>query len=156
MTKLILMADGGSRGNPGKAAFGVLVWTGGHFVISNSVIEASSYQTVCACDSTWSDAEYIGIATNNVAEWQGLIHGLEWIASNYELSQIHLQIVLDSKLVIEQARGKWQIKQDHLKPLASQAKEILVKIGRVEYQHIFREYNKLADALVNKVLDQVK
>ena len=155
MIKLILMADGGSRGNPGKAAFGVLVWTGGHFVVSNSVIDPQSYQTVINCDPTWSGSDYIGIATNNVAEWQGLIFGLEWIAKNYDLFQVHLQIVLDSKLVIEQARGKWQIKQDHLKPLAASAKEILAKIARVEYQHIFREYNKLADSLVNKVLDQV-
>ena len=128
--KLIIYADGGSRGNPGQAAYGALVCEG-----ETVLIEI---------------AEKIGIATNNVAEYQGLIAGLR--AANKIDPAAHIEARLDSKLVVEQMSGRWKIKNIPLAKLAMEAKKIHSP-QLITFIWIPREENYQADRLVNLALD---
>ena len=128
--KLIIYADGGSRGNPGQAAYGALVCEG-----ETVIIEI---------------AEKIGIATNNVAEYQGLIAGLR--AANKIDPAAHIEARLDSKLVVEQMSGRWKIKNIPLAKLAMEAKKIH-SLELITFTWIPREENYEADRLVNLALD---
>ncbi len=128
--KLIIYADGGSRGNPGQAAYGALVCEG-----ETVLIEI---------------AEKIGIATNNVAEYQGLIAGLR--AANKIDPAAHIEARLDSKLVVEQMSGRWKIKNIPLAKLAMEAKKIHSP-QLITFTWIPREENYQADRLVNLALD---
>ena len=128
--KLIIYADGGSRGNPGQAAYGALVCEG-----ETVLIEI---------------AEKIGIATNNVAEYQGLIAGLR--AANKIDPAAHIEARLDSKLVVEQMSGRWKIKNIPLAKLAMEAKKIHSP-ELITFTWIPREENYEADRLVNLALD---
>lgn len=130
---LIVEADGGSRGNPGPAAFGAVVRDGA----SGAVLAER--------------AEYIGHATNNVAEYRGTIAGLEQ-ARLIDPTAV-VEVRLDSKLVVEQMTGRWKIKHPQMQQLALQARGILPQ-GQVTYTWVRREMNAHADALVNEVLDQ--
>lgn len=130
---LIVEADGGSRGNPGPAAFGAVVRDG----VSGAVLAEI--------------AEYIGHATNNVAEYRGTIAGLEQ-ARLIDATAI-VEVRLDSKLVVEQMTGRWKIKHPQMQQLALQARGILPQ-GQVTYTWVRRAMNAHADALVNEVLDQ--
>lgn len=125
-------ADGGSRGNPGRAAYGAVL-----FDATTGAVIAER-------------AETIGIATNNVAEYSGLIAGLE-------LYQEHapgaaLEVRMDSKLVIEQMSGRWKIKHPDMKPLALRANRLAPSGTR--YVWIPREQNTYADRILNRALDQ--
>ena len=128
--ELIIYADGGSRGNPGQAAYGALVCEG-----ETVLIEI---------------AEKIGIATNNVAEYQGLIAGLR--AANKIDPAAHIEARLDSKLVVEQMSGRWKIKNIPLAKLAMEAKKIHSP-QLITFIWIPREENYQADRLVNLALD---
>jgi len=128
--ELIIYADGGSRGNPGPAAYGALVCEG-----ETVLIEI---------------AEKIGIATNNVAEYQGLIAGLR--AANKIDPAAHIEARLDSKLVVEQMSGRWKIKNIPLAKLAMEAKKIHSP-ELITFTWIPREENYEADRLVNLALD---
>lgn len=128
--KLIIYADGGSRGNPGQAAYGALVCEG-----ETVLIEI---------------AEKIGIATNNVAEYQGLIAGIR--AANKIDSNAQIEARLDSKLVVEQMSGRWKIKNIPLAKLAMEAKKIHPP-QLITFTWIPREENYEADRLVNLALD---
>ena len=128
--KLIIYADGGSRGNPGQAAYGALVCEG-----ETVLIEI---------------AEKIGIATNNVAEYQGLIAGLR--AAHKIDPAAHIEARLDSKLVVEQMSGRWKIKNIPLAKLAMEAKKIHSP-QLITFTWIPREENYQADRLVNLALD---
>lgn len=129
---LIVEADGGSRGNPGPAAFGAVVRDG---ATGELLVEV---------------AEFIGDATNNVAEYRGAIAGItEALAVDATAT---ISVNLDSKLVVEQMSGRWKIKNAQLQQLALAAKA-LVPADRVTYTWIPRERNAAADALVNSVLD---
>lgn len=130
--RVVVEADGGARGNPGKAGYG-------------AVVRDASTGTVLA--ERW---EALGIATNNVAEYSGLIAGLEAAA---ELGATHVDVKMDSKLVIEQMSGRWQIKHPGLRPLAAKAAALMRGFDSVGYQWIPREQNKTADALANKAMD---
>lgn len=126
-----LFADGGSRGNPGPAAGGaVLVDPDG------SVLEEVG--------------QYLGTATNNVAEWTALIIGLE-AAANRGIRR--LAVRLDSELVVKQLRGEYRVKHVDLQPLHRRALALLRRFEHVDVRHVPRKQNKLADALVNHVLD---
>lgn len=129
---LVVEADGGSRGNPGPAAYGTVVRDG----ISGEVLVEV--------------AEYLGTATNNVAEYRGLIAGLEQ-AKALDPSAL-VEARLDSKLVVEQMSGRWKIKHADMRELALAARSILPP-GQVSYTWVPREANGLADALVNEMLD---
>lgn len=129
---LIVEADGGSRGNPGPAAFGAVVRDG----VSGAVLAEI--------------AEFIGHATNNVAEYRGTIAGLEQ-ARDIDATAV-VEVRLDSKLVVEQMTGRWKIKHPQMQQLALRARGILPQ-GQVTYTWVRREMNTRADALVNEILD---
>ncbi|MEV5748698.1 bifunctional RNase H/acid phosphatase [Actinoallomurus sp. NPDC052308] len=131
--KLIVEADGGSRGNPGPAGYG-------------SVVRDALTGQVLA-----ERAESLGVATNNVAEYRGLIAGLEAAA---ELSSdADVEVRMDSKLVVEQMSGRWKIKHPDMKPLALQAQRLASRLRSVRYTWIPRERNKHADRLANEAMD---
>ena len=130
--RLRVEADGGSRGNPGPAAYGALVRDGvtGH-VLAESAAE-------------------IGVATNNVAEYRGLIAGLR--AARALDPEAIVEVYLDSKLLVEQMMGRWKIKHENMRTLALEAREVF-PASQVSYQWIPREENRDADRLVNAALD---
>ena len=130
--RLIVEADGGSRGNPGPAAYGTVVR------------DAESGDVLA------ERAEFIGTASNNVAEYRGLIAGLT--AARELDPKAHVQARLDSKLVVEQMSGRWKIKHPSMIPLALEAKQLLPP-AQVTYEWVPRERNKHADRLANEALD---
>ena len=125
-------ADGGSRGNPGPAGYGAVV------------LEPSDGSVLAEA------AEAIGRATNNVAEYRGLIAGLD---AALAVGATHVDVRMDSKLVVEQMSGRWQIKHPDMKPLALQAKQLVRQFERVTFSWIPRERNKHADRLANEAMD---
>ncbi|MFF1872488.1 bifunctional RNase H/acid phosphatase [Kitasatospora herbaricolor] len=133
--RFIVEADGGSRGNPGPAGYGAVVRDGDTGLI---IAEA---------------AEFIGHATNNVAEYKGLIAGLR--AAREIDPGAEVDVRMDSKLVVEQMSGRWKIKHPDMQPLAAEAKTVLPR-GQVRYTWIPRERNKDADRLANEAMDAGK
>lgn len=125
-------ADGGSRGNPGPAGYG-------------AVVRDSETGEVLA-----ERSESLGTATNNVAEYQGLIAGLTAAA---ELGAAEVDVRMDSKLVVEQMCGRWQIKHPGLRPLAAQAAGLVGRFAAVRFAWIPRDQNRHADALANAAMD---
>ncbi|MFF1557101.1 bifunctional RNase H/acid phosphatase [Streptomyces sp. NPDC058279] len=135
LVRFVVEADGGSRGNPGPAGYGAVV------------LDPASGETLA------ERAEYIGVATNNVAEYKGLIAGLK---AARELAPDAVVLVrMDSKLVVEQMSGRWKIKHPDMKPLATEAATILPR-AQVTYEWIPRERNKHADRLANEAMDAGK
>ncbi|WP_055715954.1 bifunctional RNase H/acid phosphatase [Streptomyces torulosus] len=135
MREFIVEADGGSRGNPGPAGYGSVVLDG---ATGEPLVEA---------------AEYIGVATNNVAEYRGLIAGLK---AAYALDPTAtVRVRMDSKLVVEQMSGRWKIKHPDMKPLAAEALRVYAP-GHVTYEWIPRDQNKHADRLANEAMDAGK
>jgi probable phosphoglycerate mutase len=132
VTHFIIEADGASRGNPGHASYGAVI------------LNANTGDVVA------ERAAVLGHATNNVAEYSGLIAGLEVIASLDP--QAIVEVRMDSKLVVEQMSGRWQIKSPDMRTLAMRAREIL-PFQNVTYTWIPRNDNKAADALANEALD---
>ncbi|WP_333740842.1 bifunctional RNase H/acid phosphatase [Streptomyces sp. IBSBF 2806] len=135
MREFIVEADGGSRGNPGPAGYGSVV------------IDAATGETLA------ERAEYIGVATNNVAEYRGLVAGLR--AARELDPSAKVRVRMDSKLVVEQMSGRWKIKHPDMKPLAAEAARVL-PAGQVAYEWIPREQNKHADRLANEAMDAGK
>jgi ribonuclease H / adenosylcobalamin/alpha-ribazole phosphatase len=126
-----LYTDGGARGNPGPAA-------------SAFVLEAE--------DGTVLDArgEAIGMATNNVAEYQALVAGLRRAV---EAGVTALEVISDSELLVKQMRGEYRVKNPALKELSLEAARLARELGPVTYTAVRREHNELADRLVNEALD---
>ena len=129
--KARLSTDGGSRGNPGPAAYAY-------------VLEAE--------DGTVLDArgEAIGVATNNVAEYRALVEGLRRAA---ETGIKELEVVSDSELLVKQMRGEYRVKNRALRELSLEAARFARELDRVSYSAVPREQNELADRLVNEALD---
>ena len=132
--ELLLYCDGGSRGNPGPSAVGAVV-----FDATTDPLELLA-----------SVSEYIGVTTNNVAEYQALISGLEAVA---DLHARVMRVRADSMLMIKQLRGEWRVKHENMKPLYAEARALLAAYDVVDLQHVRRELNTQADALVNEALD---
>ncbi|QIY55255.1 bifunctional RNase H/acid phosphatase [Streptomyces sp. RPA4-5] len=132
---LIVEADGGSRGNPGPAGYGAVV------------LDPETGEALAEA------AEFIGTATNNVAEYKGLVAGLR--AAHALDPQACVQVRMDSKLVVEQMSGRWQIKHPDMKPLAAEARSVF-PAGQVTYEWIPRAQNKHADRLANEAMDAGK
>jgi ribonuclease H / adenosylcobalamin/alpha-ribazole phosphatase len=129
--KAVLWTDGGSRGNPGPAAYAF-------------VIEAENGTVLDA------HGEAIGTATNNVAEYSALVAGLRRAA---ELGVSELELRSDSELLVKQMRGEYRVKNRDLQELFLDASRAAREVGRVTYTHVRREHNELADRLVNEALD---
>ncbi|MCW2729734.1 MAG: Phosphoglycerate mutase [Mycobacterium sp.] len=130
--KVIVEADGGSRGNPGPAGYGAVVWS-------------ANRERLLA-----ETKESIGHATNNVAEYRGLIAGLEQAA---ELGATEVAAQLDSKLVVEQMSGRWRVKHPDLIPLQQRALELARTFNSITYTWIPRAKNAHADRLANEAMD---
>ncbi|MFF5441243.1 bifunctional RNase H/acid phosphatase [Streptomyces achromogenes] len=132
MREFIVEADGGSRGNPGPAGYGAVVR------------DAATGETLTEA------AEYLGTATNNVAEYRGLLAGLRAAYALDPGARVHVR--MDSKLVVEQMSGRWKIKHPDMKPLAMEARSVYPP-DQVTYEWIPRERNKQADRLANEAMD---
>ncbi|MGQ4386883.1 bifunctional RNase H/acid phosphatase [Streptomyces sp. SAS_270] len=135
MREFIVEADGGSRGNPGPAGYGSVV------------IDAATGETLMEA------AEYLGVVTNNVAEYRGLVAGLK--AARELDPTASIRVRMDSKLVVEQMSGRWQIKHPDMKPLAAEAASVFPR-SQVTYEWIPRAQNKHADRLANEAMDAGK
>jgi ribonuclease HI len=128
----VLYFDGCSKGNPGPSGSGAMI------------------------QGCWSDSEYVGITTNNVAEYKGLILGLKEVCMNYKHFK-NLTIKGDSMLVINHMTGKYKVKAPHLIPLYNQAKELTKELSQtmnLEFLYVPREQNKEADSLANDALKE--
>jgi ribonuclease HI len=132
--ELTLYCDGGSRGNPGPAAIGAVVFD----------------STVDPPQLLASVSETIGVTTNNVAEYKALIAGLEAVA---HLHGRVIHVRADSLLVINQLRGRWKVKHENMRPLHTRARALLSAYEVVDLEHVPRAENTAADALVNAALD---
>ncbi|PTR32103.1 putative phosphoglycerate mutase [Rhodococcus sp. OK519] len=130
--RVVVEADGGSRGNPGPAGYGAVVFDAGR---SRVLAERR---------------EFLGVATNNVAEYRGLIAGL---TAARELGAHEVDVRMDSKLVVEQMSGRWKIKHPDMIPLAQRAQELAGGFARVTYTWIPRAENSDADRLANQAMD---
>jgi ribonuclease HI len=124
--------DGGARGNPGPAGVGV--------VIQDTAQETYLHEA----------GYFLGEATNNVAEYQGLIKGLEMAG---KLGAKRILVVSDSELMVKQINGQYRVKAENLKPLYQQAVGLLGRFGKWEMTHTRRENNRLADQLANRAMD---
>ena len=132
--KAILYADGGARGNPGPAGSGaVLLDAEGHVIAELT--------------------KFLGVTTNNVAEYTALIIGLEE-AKRRGVDDIDVR--MDSKLVVEQMNGRWKVKHPNMKPLALRAGELWATFPRRSIVHVPREDNPIADALSNRAIDEAR
>jgi ribonuclease HI len=125
--------DGGSRGNPGPASYGVVIRDPRGEIVARL-------------------KKYIGRTTNNVAEYYGLIAALDYAQSN---SIKALRIESDSELMVKQMRGQYQVKSADLKPLFERAKKMSQTFSTFRIEHVYREQNKEADALANEAMDEV-
>ena len=129
---IIAYIDGGARGNPGPAGYGVRVEQP-----DGSLVEEFS--------------DSIGVATNNVAEYRGLIAALEW-ARTHAHRNVHVRS--DSLLLVQQMLGKFKVKNAGLQPLHAKARMLADEIGRVTFEHVGRSLNAHADRLANAAMDR--
>ncbi len=137
-TRLTIYTDGASRGNPGLAASGI------------HIVDETTSETVVDLGFA------LGIATNNVAEYQAVLHAVEWLLAHKELlaDDIHISFRLDSSLVVSQLIGLWNIKDPKLQQLAGEVREHLHQLpGTHTFEYIPREENTYADRLANDTLD---
>jgi ribonuclease HI len=129
---LVLHVDGASRGNPGEAAFGV------HVSSPDGTTVAELYGP-------------LGTATNNVAEYQALVHGLRWALGH---GAREVEVVSDSELMVRQMAGRYRVKNPGLRPLFEEASGLFRRFERARIRHVRREENREADALANRALDE--
>ncbi|WP_103934128.1 ribonuclease HI family protein [Bryocella elongata] len=124
--------DGGARGNPGPAGYGV-------------VVEAENGERLAEL------SEFIGVKTNNVAEYSALLAALEWAEAN---GHSKLRVISDSELMVRQIQGKYKVNSPDLKPMWEDARRRIGKLDRFEIQHALRHKNKVADGLANRAMDK--
>jgi ribonuclease HI len=130
----VVHIDGGARGNPGPAGWGVVI----------RKMDGSTVQELYGA---------IGSATNNVAEYNGLLSALGWCA---EHGAHEVRVCSDSLLLVQQMLGNYKVKNAGLKPLHGQARLLAARIGRVIYEHVPRELNRDADRLANLAMDEAE
>ena len=131
---MVAYIDGGSRGNPGPAGYGVR-------------IEDAAAVAVAELHGS------LGVATNNVAEYHGLLAALTWAADHGVTS---LEIRSDSELLVKQMLGVYRFKNPGLQPLHQKARQLAARVGRVRFKHVRRELNKEADRLANLAMDEAQ
>lgn len=129
---LKVYCDGGARGNPGSAAYGFIVKD------QNKIIKEGR--------------GFIGIATNNSAEYTAVIKALEWLEQNYQGKD--LLILLDSQLAVSQINGLYKVKNTKIREFIIKIRELESSFNKINYQHIPRDQNTEADRLVNQALDE--
>lgn len=127
-----MYTDGGSRGNPGPAGVGAVVYKN-----KEPIKEVT---------------EYIGKATNNVAEYQAVVLGLRSLLEDY--SQAKIEVRADSQLLVKQLTGEYRVKSDNLQPLYTEVTELIDNFKEVQFIHIPREQNQKADELANQAMDR--
>ena len=132
MDQVVVYCDGGSRGNPGPSALGVVIKT----TKGDAIAEIS---------------EFLGVQTNNYAEYMAVVRAMEYLRDNNIKSA---QFYLDSQLVVRQLNGEYKIKSDNIKRLNQKVNELRAYVD-VSFEHVYRENNKEADAEVNKALDNL-
>ncbi|MCL4384148.1 ribonuclease HI family protein [Patescibacteria group bacterium] len=134
--KLSVHTDGGSRGNPGHSGFGVVILADHQKVLESSV--------------------YLGVKTNNEAEYAGLLHALTWLRDHHhQYSPTEIHLYLDSELVVNQLNGQYRVKAAHLKPLYQQSLDLLSSLScPVTITHVGRAGNSEADLLANQAMDR--
>ena len=139
MNKYILYTDGGARGNPGPAAAGVVIYDA-------KLKEVDKF------------AHYLGVATNNQAEYQALILGLgriqKIVSDSHKLAEPPVEVFMDSELIVKQLSGEYRVKNKGLKPLVAKVEELAAQFASIKFRHIFRDKNTLADKLLNIELDK--
>ena len=140
--KLIVRTDGAARGNPGPASSGAVLI---------EAVGPSSRRSDAAPIATIS--EYLGIQTNNVAEYTAVVRAL---ALAHELGAREVEMLLDSKLIVEQLHGRWRVKDAKLIPLHAEARASLARFARWSATHVPRAQNKQADALCNEAIDRAQ
>lgn len=137
---LEIYTDGGARGNPGPAATGFVIYYQKHLL--------------------YSGGQFLGTTTNNVAEYQAVYDALHWLTSPNHLPPLllpppPLHFHLDSSLVVNQLKGKFKVKQPHLAILKQQINSLITTHSLTcQFSHVYREANTIADAIVNRILDQ--
>ena len=134
--KLLLNTDGGSRGNPGPAAYGYVI---------QDITDLDAVMILEKC------GKYIGITTNNIAEYEALLHGVKWVVENE--AEAELVIKMDSLLIVNQIKGLFKVKNPGLLPKYLEVKKLLATLKKYEISHTYREGNSVADGLVNEALD---
>lgn len=130
--RVVVEADGGARGNPGPAGYGAVV------------LDAATGEVLV------ERAEGLGVVSNNVAEYRGLLAGLR---AAREVGATEVEVRMDSKLVVEQMSGRWQIKHPDMRRLAAEAAGLLREFATVSFEWIPRARNTRADALANQAMD---
>ena len=130
---LIIATDGGSRGNPGPAAIGIL-------------IEENDKEV-------FRHGKCIGETTNNVAEYTAVLEAIKWVKENHPGSKC--DFYLDSELIAKQMSGEYKVKEPRLKEIFYKIRELVIELsGEVSFTHVYRHENKIADKLVNDALDK--
>ena len=131
MSAWVLRTDGGARGNPGPAGAGFVLERDGKIAVRGGA--------------------YLGEVTNNVAEYEAMIWGLE---NALEIGARDLTVYADSELMVKQMNGAYKVKNANLKPLFVRACELVSELDSVEFTHVRREDNKLADTMANEAMDE--
>lgn len=131
--KLIIYTDGASRGNPGPASYGFVIKE------NNKILH--------------QEGEYIGVATNNVAEYTAVLQALKYAQNLKNIEEV--AVFADSKLVAHQLSGNFKIKAKHLKPIIEKIKILSLELGGATFTHVPREQNIQADRLANLALDRI-
>lgn len=137
MSDIKIFTDGGARSNPGPAGYGYVIYD----------LSSGSEIILRKCGN------YIGTATNNQAEYEGLINALDWVLSNIN-RPINAEIFLDSMLVVKQSLGEFKVKNSALKPLNFKARALLSKLDSFTLNHVMRDKNAVADELYNNAIDE--
>lgn len=132
---LIIYTDGASRGNPGEASYGYIIYARGGEILRQ-------------------EGRVLGITTNNVAEYTGVLEAYKYIQKKWgNQKDLKIELRADSRLVIEQLAGRFKLKSPHLAVIFRQIKEIEGTLGEIEYKHVPRAENFIADRLANQALD---
>jgi probable phosphoglycerate mutase len=140
--RLIVRTDGAARGNPGPASLGA------------ALIDASTPGARRPdAPPLASISEYLGVQTNNVAEYTGVVRALTLAA---ELGAVEVEMLLDSKLIVEQVNGRWKVKDAKMIPLHAEVRALLSSFARWSAVHVPRAQNKQADALCNEAIDRAQ
>lgn len=132
--KLIIYTDGASRGNPGRAAYGFVIYDSDRKILHKQ-------------------GGFLGIKTNNFAEYTAVIKAIEYIKANFPLENLTLNFFADSKLVVQQLTGNYRVKSESIRPLYEKILSELHRFVEASFKYVPREANKLADAMANLALD---